>query len=92
MQNFLWFGSDGSSTTRARVAWQTVILPQVESGLSIIDPKLQSQTLLGKLVIRSLIPGGQTWKLLLQQGLSACTPREEVIDSPLSGGFSLQFL
>ena len=40
------------------VAWQTVILPQAEGGLGIIDPELQSQALLGKLVIRGLTPGG----------------------------------
>ena len=75
MRNFLWFGSDGSGTSRARVAWQTVILPQIEGSLGIIDPELQSQALLGKLVIRGLTPRGQTWKLLLQQGLSTCTPQ-----------------
>ena len=65
VRNFLWCGSDGSGTTRAPVAWQTVILPQAEGGLGVIDLKLQSQALLGKLVIRGLTPGGQTWKLLL---------------------------
>ena len=74
MRNFLWSGSDGSSTSRARVAWQTVILPKTKGGLGIIDPELQSQALLGKLVIRGLTPGEQMWKLLLQQGLSMCTP------------------
>ena len=54
VRKFLWSGSDGSSTSRARVAWQTVILPQTEGGLGIIDPELQSQALLGKLVIRGL--------------------------------------
>ena len=65
MRNFLWSGTDGSSDTRARVAWQTVILSQADGGLDIIDRELQSQALLGKLVIRGLTPGGQMWKLLL---------------------------
>ena len=67
------------------VAWQTVILPQAEGGLGIIDPELQSQALLGKLVIRGLTPGGQTWKLLFQQGISSCTDEEES-GYHLSGG------
>ena len=58
MRNFLWSGSDGFGTSRAWVAWQMVILPQAEGGLGIIDPELQSQALLGKLVIRGLTPGG----------------------------------
>ena len=75
VRNFLWSGGDGVRDTRARVAWQTVILPQAEGGLGIIDPELQSQAMLGKLVIRGLTPMGQTWKLLLQQVISSCTPR-----------------
>ena len=55
--------------------WQMVILPQLEGGLGIIDPELQSQALLGKLVIHGLTHGRQTWKLLLQQGLRPCTPQ-----------------
>ena len=74
VRNFLWSGSDGIRDTRARVAWQTVILPQAEGGLGVIDPELQSQALLGKLVICGLTPGGKMWKLLLQQGISSCTP------------------
>ena len=66
LENFLWSGSNGSGTSEARVAWQTVILPKIEGGLGIINPELQSQALLGKLVIRGLTPGGQMWKLLLQ--------------------------
>ena len=57
VRNFLWSGLDGSSTTRAKVAWQRVILPQLEGSLGIIDPELQSQALLGKLVIYGLTPG-----------------------------------
>lgn len=63
-----------------------VILPQVEGGLYIIDPKLQSQALLGKLVIRGLTLAGQTWKLLLQQGLTHAFLREGKSGSPLADG------
>ena len=47
MRNFLWFDLDGFDDTRARVAWQTIILRQAEGSLGIIDPELQSQALLG---------------------------------------------
>ena len=65
-------------------------MPQVKGGLGIIDLELQSQALLGKLVIHGLTPGGQTWKLLLQQGLNTCTPQRGGDSIPLPGGASRQ--
>ena len=52
VRNFLWGGSDGSHDTRARVRWDTIILPSAEGGLGIIDPEIQSRALLSKLIIR----------------------------------------
>ena len=43
--------------------------------MGIIDPELQSQDLLGKLVICGLTLGGQALKLFLQQGISTCILR-----------------
>ena len=40
VRNFIWFEEDGLRDTRARVAWQTVILLQANEGLGIIDPEL----------------------------------------------------
>ena len=53
-------------------------LLQAEGDLGMINLEYQSQALLGKLAIHSLTRKGQTWKLLLQQGLSTCVPQRVV--------------
>lgn len=60
IHNFLWSSSDGSRDTRARVTLQMVILLEAEGSMGIINLELQSQALLGKLIIHSLTPGEQT--------------------------------
>lgn len=59
VRNFLWSGTDGTRDTRARVRWQTVILPCEEGGLGIIDPEIQSRALISKLLVRGLFPGDE---------------------------------
>ncbi len=51
---------------KAKVKWETLILPTSQGGLGIIDPKTQSEALLAKLLIRGLEPGGEPWKELLR--------------------------
>jgi hypothetical protein len=64
VRNFIWSGK--ASTTRAKVKWETLVLPTAQGGLGIIDPKIQSKSLLAKLFIRGLAPGGEPWKELLK--------------------------
>ena len=74
IRNFLWSGGDGSPT-RAKVAWSVITLPTSRGGLGLIDPACQSRALLGKFVVRSLLPGSEPWKELLLHRLGRCTPR-----------------
>ena len=74
IRNFLWSGGDGSAA-RAKVAWSVITLPTARGGLGVIDPACQSRALLGKLVVRGLLPGSEPWKELLLHRLRQCTPR-----------------
>ncbi len=64
VRNFIW--SEKATNARAKVKWETLVLPTSQGGLGIIDPKIQSEALLAKLLIRGLAPGGEPWKELLR--------------------------
>jgi hypothetical protein len=64
VKNFIWSGK--ASNARAKVKWETLVLPTVQGGLGIIHPKVQSEALLAKLLIRGLTPSGEPWKELLR--------------------------
>ena len=66
IRNFLWSGNEGGPA-RAKVAWSKIILPRHKGGLGIIDPWDQSRALLGKFVIRSLLPNVGPWASLLRR-------------------------
>ena len=73
MRNFLWSGRDGSPA-QAKVAWPVIVLPIEQGGLGIVDPAYQSIALLGKFVVRGLLPSAKPWKEFLLQRLRMCTP------------------
>ncbi len=50
VRNFIWSGK--STNARAKVKWETLVLPTTQGGLRIIDPKTQSEALLAKLLVR----------------------------------------
>ncbi len=64
MRNFIWSGK--AANARAKVKWETLVLPIPQGGLGIIDPKTQLEALLAKLLVRGLAPGGELWKELLR--------------------------
>ena len=72
VRNFLWSGR--AENTRAKVAWSVIVKPQSAGGLGIVDPIDQSRALLGKLVVRGLLPGNELWKTLLMERIVACSP------------------
>jgi len=63
IRNFIWGGKDAPA--RAKVRWETLIQPAAQGGLKIIDPKVQSEALLAKLMIRDLAFGGEPWKEII---------------------------
>jgi hypothetical protein len=60
LRNFIWGGRD--APTRAKVKWDTMVMPTSKGGLGIIDPRAQSEPLLAKLLTRGLASGGEPWK------------------------------
>jgi hypothetical protein len=64
VRNFIWSGK--ATNARAKVKWETLVLPTSQGGLGIIDPETQSEALLAKLLIRGLEPGGEPWKKFLR--------------------------
>lgn len=55
IRNFIWGGTP-DKRVRARVAWDTAIIPTVKGGLKIFDPYAQARALMAKILIRALIP------------------------------------
>ena len=53
----------------AKVAWSVITLPTAEGGLGLIDPAEQSRAMLGKLVVKGLLPSLEPWKELLLQSI-----------------------
>ena len=56
------------------MAWPVITLPTALGGLGIVDPACKSRALLGKLIVRGLLPGVEPWKEFLVHRLSRCTP------------------
>ena len=51
-----------------------IISPPHEGGLGLIDPMFQCKALLGKFVVRSMLPGNEPWKLLLHERMKELVP------------------
>lgn len=64
IRNFIWSGKDAPA--RAKVKWDTLVLPTPQGGLGIIDLKTRSEALLAKLLVRGLASGGEPWKELVR--------------------------
>jgi hypothetical protein len=64
IRNFIW--GDKDAPARAKVKWETLALPTAQGGLGVTDPKLQSEALLAKLMVRGLAPGDEPWKELIR--------------------------
>ena len=47
------------------LSWSTLILPKSKGGLGLIDPKLQSWAFLCMVLVRSLLPDNELWKILI---------------------------
>lgn len=55
IQNLIWFGGDGRPT-RAKIVWSNIILPTSQGSQGLVDSVCQSRALLGKLIVRGLLP------------------------------------
>jgi hypothetical protein len=64
VKNFIWGGRDAPA--RAKVKWDTMVMPTSRGRLGIIDPRAQSEALLAKLLTRGLTPGEEPWKELIR--------------------------
>ena len=65
VRNYIWSGKK-ESCARAKVRWDTVVLPIVRGGVKILDPQWQASALLIKLLIRGLSVGYEPWKSLVR--------------------------
>ena len=65
VRNYIWSGKK-ESRARARVKWDTAVLPIVRGGIKILDPQWQASALLIKLLIRGLSVGYEPWKALVR--------------------------
>jgi hypothetical protein len=64
IQNFIWGGK--AIRYRAKVKWDSFILPSSSRGLGIINPKAQLEALLTKLLVKGLSLGCELWKMILR--------------------------
>lgn len=65
VRNYIWLGKR-ESCARAKVKWDTAVLPIVRGGIKILDPQWQASALLIKLLIRGLSVGYEPWKALVR--------------------------
>ncbi len=70
--NFIWGGK--STATKAKVKWETIVLPHHLGGLSVMEPKGLAHAFLVKLLIRGLTPSGEPWKTLVKWRASQTHP------------------
>ncbi len=69
LHNFVWSGKTNNQS-RAKVAWDTTILPLVKGGIKIKNPKTQTTTLLAKVLVKGLNPRLEPWKILLRHKIN----------------------
>jgi hypothetical protein len=62
---------------RARVAWDTAIIPTVMRGIKIFDPYAQTRALLAKMITRALVPGPEPWKMFIRHKISKLELRQD---------------
>ena len=65
VRNYIWSGKQ-ESNARAKVRWDTVVLPIVRGGVKVLDPQWQASALLIKLLVRGLSVGYEPWKSLVR--------------------------
>ena len=65
VRNYMWSGKQ-ESCARAKVRWDTAVLPIVRGGIKILDPQWQASALLIKLLVRGLSVGYEPWKALIR--------------------------
>jgi hypothetical protein len=65
VRNYIWSGKK-ESCARAKVRWDTAVLPIVRGGVKILDPQWQASALLIKLLLRGLSVGYKPWKTLVR--------------------------
>lgn len=65
VRNYIWSGKN-ESCARAKVKWDTAVLPIVKGGIKILDPQWQASALLIKLLTRGLSVGYEPWKTLVR--------------------------
>ena len=65
VKNYIWSGKQ-KSCARAKVRWDTVVLPIVRGGVKVLDPQWQASALLIKLLVRRLSVGYEPWKSLVR--------------------------
>ena len=65
VRNYIWTGKH-EARARAKVKWDTTVLPIVRGGVKILDPQWQASALLIKLLIRGMSIGYEPWKSLVQ--------------------------
>ena len=65
VRNYIWSGKK-ESCARAKVKWDTAVLPIVRGGIKILDPQWQTSALPIKLLTRGLSPGYEPWKTLIR--------------------------
>lgn len=65
VRNYVWSGQR-ESNSRARLKWDTSVLPVVRGGIKILDLQWQISALLVKLLIRGLSVGYEPWKALVR--------------------------
>jgi len=75
IRNYIWSGGNGERRCRAKVEWDSLIQHRNQGGIMLIDPTLQMQALLTKLMIRGLMPREAPWRIIIQYQMKSFKPK-----------------
>jgi len=69
VKNFLW-ARESDKEAKAQVRWDTIIQQMSKGGIKVLDPQLQANALLAKILIRGLSPSWVPWKTFIRHKIS----------------------
>jgi hypothetical protein len=69
VENFLW-ARESDKEAKAQVRWHTIIQQMSKWGIKVLDPQLQANALLTKILIRGLSPSWAPWKTFIRHKIS----------------------
>jgi len=69
IKNYLW-ARESDKKAKFQVRWDTIIQQMSKGDIKVLDPQLQANALLAKILIRGLSPSWVPWKTFIRHKIS----------------------